>query len=132
VLAAAGVEPPPELEIDGVNLLPYLTGENEAAPHDALYWRFGPQIAIRMGDWKLVKGTPEGQKNDRRAAATLEGAQLYNLADDVGEQHDLAAEHPDKVEELSAAWTAWNAELVPAKWGPPVRNRQAANRRDQD
>jgi arylsulfatase A-like enzyme len=132
VLAAAGVEPPQGLELDGVNLLPYLTGENEAAPHDALYWRFGPQIAIRMGDWKLVKGTPEGQKNDRRAAATLEGAQLYNLADDVGEQHDLSAKHPDKVEELSAAWTAWNAELVPAKWGPPVRNRQAAYRRNQD
>ena len=56
-LAAAGVEVKPEWKLDGVNLLPYLTGEKTGAPHEALYWRFGRQIAIRMGDWKLVKGT---------------------------------------------------------------------------
>lgn len=41
-------------DLDGVNLLPYLAGENIGVPHEALYWRFGPQKAIRKGRWKLV------------------------------------------------------------------------------
>src|SRR5262249_11497821 len=49
-LAAAGVEVKPEWKIDGVNLLPYLNGEKTDAPHEALYWRFGGQMAIRKGD----------------------------------------------------------------------------------
>jgi arylsulfatase A-like enzyme len=40
-LAAMGVRAKPEWKLDGVNLLPYLTGENSGSPHDALYWRFG-------------------------------------------------------------------------------------------
>src|SRR5262249_4118242 len=55
-LAAAGVAIKPEWKLEGVNLLPYVTGEQSGAPHEALYWRFGPQVAIRKGDWKLVKG----------------------------------------------------------------------------
>ncbi|GDX10651.1 hypothetical protein LBMAG57_24230 [Verrucomicrobiota bacterium] len=40
-LAAAGVEAPGEAKLDGVNLLPYPTGEKSGPPHDALCWRFG-------------------------------------------------------------------------------------------
>ena len=54
-LAAAGVAVKPEWELDGVDLLPYLTGRDEKAPHDTLYWRLGGQAAIRRGDWKLVR-----------------------------------------------------------------------------
>ena len=49
-MAAAGVPPKPEWKLDGVNLLPFLEGKTTAAPHEALYWRFGEQMAIRMGD----------------------------------------------------------------------------------
>ena len=42
-------------EFDGVNLLPFLTGAVKGAPHDALYCRLGGMMAIRKGDWKLVK-----------------------------------------------------------------------------
>ena len=63
-LAAAGAHADPEWKLDGVNLLPYLTGKNEARPHETLYWRFGNQWAIRHGDWKLV-GRP--QRPGRRA-----------------------------------------------------------------
>src|SRR5207244_13565356 len=49
-LAAAGAEAPAEAKFDGVNLLPYVTGEKSGAPHEALYWRFGQQIALRAGD----------------------------------------------------------------------------------
>jgi arylsulfatase A-like enzyme len=127
VLAAAGIDAPEAIKLDGVNLLPYLGGEKQAAPHESLFWRFGAQVAIRSGDWKLVKATAEGGQNDLRGDATLEGAQLYNLKDDIGEQTDISAEHPDVVERLSREWNAWNAELPAPAWRPQNRgNRRAA------
>jgi arylsulfatase A-like enzyme len=119
-LAAAGVPIKPEWRLDGVNLLPYLTGEESGSPHAALYWRFGPQVAIRMGDWKLVKGVGSAgiAGLERRAAAGMEGAELYNLAMDIGETNNLATQTPAKVKELSAAWNQWNTDNVPAKWVP--------------
>ena len=43
---------------------------------------------------------------------------LINLATDIGEEHDLSAEHPDKVKELQAAWDQWNAQLAEPGWIP--------------
>jgi len=123
-LAAAGVEIDPAWKLDGVNLLPYLKGEKTDAPHEALFWRFGQQIAVRKGDWKLVKSAADGNARTGESAASTEGAKLYNLANDIGEKNDLAANHPEKVKELSDAWNAWNATLVDPKWTPggPRRN----------
>jgi arylsulfatase A-like enzyme len=124
-LAAAGVEVAPEWQIDGVNLLPYLAEGKAEAPHDALFWRFGQQVAVRKGDWKLVKGAGPGLRGGAAAGrepATAEGAQLFNLADDIGETTDLASSEPEKVKELAGLWNAWNAELVPAKWLPNPKN----------
>ncbi len=120
-LAAAGAEIQPDWKLDGVNLLPYLKEGNTEQPHQALFWRFGPQLAVRKGDWKLVKGPAGGNVKD---AATLDGAQLYNLAADIGETTDLSAGHPEKVRELSALWTSWNAELSAPKWYPSGPNRR--------
>jgi arylsulfatase A-like enzyme len=118
-LAAAGIAIKPEWKLDGVNLLPYLTGEKTGAPHDALYWRFGPQVAIRMGDWKLVKGAGmEGVAAERNEKASMAGAELYNLKSDIGEKTNLAAQEPAKVKQLAAAWDKWNADNVDAKWFP--------------
>ncbi|MBL8175602.1 MAG: sulfatase-like hydrolase/transferase [Bryobacterales bacterium] len=93
----------PGAGLDGVNLIPYLTGQNRRAPHEALFWRFGPQWAVRKGDWKLLasgQGTPE----------------LYNLGTDLAEKNDLAASLPDRVKELQAAYDDWNTKNIPAKW----------------
>jgi arylsulfatase A-like enzyme len=119
VLAAAGVEVKSDWKVEGVNLLPYLKGEKKDAPHEALYWRFGQQIAIRKGDWKLVKavGTGAGNRQSTEAAST-EGAQLFNLAKDIGETTDLASKEPEKLKELAAAWDQWNRDNVDAKWRP--------------
>jgi len=126
-LAAAGVEIKPEWRLDGVNLLPYLTGANAGLPHDALCWRFGGQMAIRKGDWKLVKGTGLAAGGAAlQGKANTEGAELYNLARDIGEKHNLAAENPLKVKELANAWNAWNAELVDPAWGPAKRQQGTA------
>jgi hypothetical protein len=46
------------------------------------------------------------------------------LNDDIGEQTDLAAKHPDKVQELAAMWQKWNAELADPAWGPPVAKKK--------
>ena len=117
-LAAAGVAVKPEWKLDGVNLLPFLSGEKSGAPHEALYWRFGQQLAIRMGDWKLVKGAGGTVPIESHGPAMLDGAELYNLRDDVGEKKNLATERPEKMRELAGAWTKWNAQLEAARWFP--------------
>jgi arylsulfatase A-like enzyme len=118
VLAAAGVKANPDWKLDGVNLLPFLTGEATESPHDALYWRLGSMMAIRRGDWKLVQ-TSEGplRETDPAVLKDLSRAELYNLADDIGEKNNLAAKHPDKVKELADAWQRWNRELATPLWG---------------
>lgn len=124
-LAAAGA-PATDLKLDGVNLLPYLTGEKTEPPHDRLYWRFGGQIAIRQGDWKLVKAaTDEKPAGALGLEAATEGAQLYHLSEDIGERTDLAEKEPEKVKELAAAWQAWNSELVEPKWLPGKPGKRA-------
>jgi arylsulfatase A-like enzyme len=126
-LAAAGTPARPEWRLDGVNLLPYLTGENKGLPHEALYWRFGQQIALRMGDWKLVKAPGGGTRAGELAGkATTAGAQLYNLKQDIGEQHNLAEKFPEKLKEMSAVWETWNSELADPAWGPPAANARKA------
>ena len=119
-LAAAGVAAK-ESAFDGVNLLPFLTGTAKGAPHNALYWRLGGMMAIRKGDWKLVK-THEGPLTDVDPSALndLSDAGLYNLAEDIGEARNRRTEHPDKVKELTELWQRWNRQLVKPLWGPAV------------
>jgi arylsulfatase A-like enzyme len=116
VLAASGVEAKPEWNLEGTNLLPYLSGEAAGAPHDALYWRFGAQMAIRQGDWKLVRYDLNADTNTGKRQGVTE-AKLYRLANDIHEDNDLAGSNPENVQELQAKWDAWNAGNVPALWG---------------
>jgi len=52
-VAFAGL--PPDDRLDGVNLMPFLTGKNTTAPHEALYWRLWDQAAVRAGKWKYLQ-----------------------------------------------------------------------------
>jgi arylsulfatase A-like enzyme len=116
-LAAAGIERRPDWRLDGVNLIPYLAGETAGAPHDALYWRLGPQMAIRQGDWKLVKYSYEFAAERPSAPSSLVSPlRLYNLTQDIGEHHDLASAQPDKVNELKGLWDRWDQTLVAPLW----------------
>jgi len=112
-LAVAGVKITPDMKLDGVNLLPYLKGEDTRPPHEALYWRFGRQMAIRLGDWKLVRHNLSDEM------------ELYNLRDDIGESKDLAKSNPEKLNELKAAWDKWNSTLVEPRWGGPNMAKKA-------
>jgi arylsulfatase A-like enzyme len=105
--AAAKAETPANL--DGVNLLPHLSGEKNTPPHESLYWRFGPQKAIRRGDWKLVDWRNMETK-------TNSGWQLYNLADDIGETRDQSASQPQIVADLRQAWERWDANNIAPRW----------------
>ena len=108
-LAAAGIKSEEQkVKLDGVNLLPHLSGEVASPPHDALYWRFGEQTAIRSGNHKLVKA--RGGSGDW---------ELYDLAADLGETKNLAAEKPDVAKVLIAKYDAWNAHNVKPLWGAP-------------
>ena len=105
---AAGGKVEADWKLDGVDLMPYLTGKNAAPPHEVLYWRFGDQWAIRKGDWKLCAIKIDGVKN----------VMLYNLKDDLGEAKDLTAKEPEKAKELKALWDKWNAEQAKPSWQP--------------
>lgn len=79
-------------------------------------------MAIRKGDWKLVK-TSEGPLHaaDPAFYNDLSSAELYNLRNDIGEKKNLAAAHPEKVKELTADWQRWNKELAKPLWAPASR-----------
>jgi arylsulfatase A-like enzyme len=119
-LAAAGVDAKAEWKLDGLDLLPHLEGKKTGPPHEALYWRFGRQMAVRAGDWKLVR-PDRALKGEYGDIATE--PMLFNLADDVGEKNDLAAKHPERVKELQAQWDRWNAGLADPRWPATVRGK---------
>lgn len=110
-LAAAGIATPASAAFDGVDLLPYLTGRVDLPPHEALFWRYGAQMAVRAGDWKLVRAVESG------ADAGTPKCGLYRVTADPGEQKDLTAVEPAKAAELQTLWDAWNKGNVPALWG---------------
>jgi arylsulfatase A len=88
---AAGVPVPHN--INGISFLPALLGEKQR-PHDHLYWEFheqGGKQAVRKGDWKAIKLEVLGQDPEFL---------LFNIAKDLEESHNLAAKHPEIVEEL--------------------------------
>ena len=129
-LAAAGAAVDPARKLDGVDLLPFLGGANAAAPHEALFWRYGQQRAVRMGDWKLVRGAVAGRAGRAKVPPVTQW-QLFNLASDAGERNDLAAREPERVKQLEAAWDKWNETLVPPAWTPAVRAKNAGRRRQR-
>ena len=87
----AGAEAP--AETDGLSMVPVLTGRASEQPkHEFLYWEFhegsGSKQAVRMGQWKGVKLSPEGP------------LELYDLSADIGEQSEVSAQHPDVVAKI--------------------------------
>jgi arylsulfatase A-like enzyme len=100
-LAAAGVTAPTDKPFDGVNLLPILRGDSPPPVRD-LFWCSGSEDgwwAIRSGPWKLV--------SDRGRVG------LFDLERDIAEAHDLAAQRPELVAELTRKHDAWLSAMAP-------------------
>ena len=85
--------------IDGVSLLPYLSGEKSGNPHEALFWRKMDTRAIRSGSYKLII---------TRGVDSV----LYNMDQDVEEMHDLLSSEPEKARELMEQLSEWGAGLL--------------------
>lgn len=110
ILTVAGVRDGWEKDLEGVYLLDYLK-DKKGQPHEALYWRFGAQSAIRMGEWKLLK---QGGTSWR----------LYNLRLDIAESTDLANQEPQKAAELLEAFQKWDARNIAPRWTQANRPKQ--------
>jgi len=95
----------------GKSWVPLLTGEVESprSAEDYLAWEIFGNRAVRQGDWKLVwQYKPYG----------TEQWELFNLAEDAGERHDLAAAQPEKVKALQALWDEYvraNKVILPSR-----------------
>ncbi len=94
LLSMSGVEIPPKLNLDGIDILPVMTGVGKN-PDRTVFWRHHEQKAARRKNWKLVV---------RKENAAPE---LYDLSNDPGESQDIAASHPDIVVDLSKALSEW-------------------------
>lgn len=94
VCELAGIAPPKG--IDGISFAPTLLRSGKQREHSHLYWAFherGGRVAVRKGDWKLVKYNVDEDPN-----AAWE---LYDLSKDIGETNDIASKHPEVVRELA-------------------------------
>lgn len=109
VCAAAGIEVPEAIELDGVDLLPFLATGKAGVPHQSLFWSNGPNIAARVGDWKLIK--------------SHQHVWLFDLSHDLGETKNLAKSRPEKVEQLEQAYRNWRQQMKPPAW-PSKPNRR--------
>jgi len=99
-VAAAGLPHDPTL--DGVNLTPFLTGEDKSAPHERLFWRWGSQSAVLEMPYKLIK------LGNRPSL-------LFDVTKPEGEdlEGNLATTHPEIAGHLEQRLQAWAAELQP-------------------
>ena len=81
-------------ELDGISLLPTITGKGKQATHDYLYWEYPEkrgQQAVRMGIWKGIRdSTRDGNRK----------ISLYNLANDISEESDVSGKFPDVVKQI--------------------------------
>ena len=102
-VAAAGGVLPSDREYDGVDLMPYLTGDDEGLPHERLFWRADHIWAIRDGNYKLILSTRDGW------------AELYDLEIDKSEQINLKAQMPELYEKLQQEHEQWQKEKLHKK-----------------
>jgi arylsulfatase A-like enzyme len=97
--AACGIGLPQDRIYDGVDLLPFILGEQEGNPHEQLFWRADHIWAVRDGAYKLILSTRDGW------------AELYHVEEDISESIDLADEMPELLEAIRKKHEAWQQEL---------------------
>ena len=103
IVAQTNVKINPERPLDGVDLIPFLTGKNNGAPHDYLFWRKWDQnaMAIRHGNYKLVANKKQDQETPK----------LFDLSIDVSESKNLKSEKLKISKDLQKKWNNWNKDL---------------------
>ncbi|NCG04989.1 MAG: sulfatase-like hydrolase/transferase, partial [Bacteroidetes bacterium] len=91
----------PKKPLDGVNIIPYLTGKKKGTPHEYLFWRKWEQNAMAAinGDYKLLKAKKKAE------------TEFYNLRNDVSEKENIKGSNSKKAQEIQKEWNKWNAQL---------------------
>ena len=102
--AAANAKATAPENIEGVDLIPYLTSKRSDRPHDTLFWRQGNKAGLRHGDLKLVR------MGGRKAVGNAKW-ELYDLSKDISEERNLAKANPEHLSELVALWKKMNGEM---------------------
>jgi arylsulfatase len=108
ICKATGVKPP--AGTDGTSLMPTLTGRGKQIGQEYLYWEFpsyGGQQAMRMGQWKSVR---TNLARDNRML------QFFDLSKDIGEQHDVSAEHPQVLQQMFRAMQSARTPAASDEW----------------
>ncbi len=103
IVAQADIKINPLRPLDGVDIIPYLTGMNAGDPHDYLFWRKWEQnaMAIRHGNNKLVANRQQDQNPP----------ELYNINSDGAETTNIKSSHKDVADELLNEWQKWNSKM---------------------
>ena len=109
ICSVAGIKLATEIRLDGEDLTPFIKGKVSSPPHETLFWSNGPNIAVRHGDWKLVK--------------SYDNTWLFNLASDIGESKNLANSEPGIVEQLETLYHKWRSQMSEPAW-PSKPNRR--------
>jgi arylsulfatase A-like enzyme len=117
LLEITGTPKPEGHRLDGLSLVSLFKDPNAKLDRQAIFWHFpcylqgaggrdpdlpfrtAPAGAVRMGDWKLIEYFEDG------------GLELFNLNDDISEQHNLAAKLPEKAKELQQVMSTWRKQV---------------------
>ncbi|MCE2681288.1 MAG: sulfatase-like hydrolase/transferase [Burkholderiales bacterium] len=102
--AAAGVDIPKDRVIDGVDLIPFLSGSKEKKPHEALFWRSGKYKTVQAGQWKLQVAEHPAKR------------WLFDLKNDPTEQNNLIETRADMAAKLWGQLQAFDAAQRPPLW----------------
>ncbi|MCL2329836.1 MAG: sulfatase-like hydrolase/transferase, partial [Phycisphaerae bacterium] len=125
VAQAIGAELPTDRTIDGIAWQPIFNDAN-AAGHDVLVWQHVKQYAVRQGPWKLLVKAMDTRPHHLNIEVPKEDRVfLANVETDVGEQHNVAREHPEIVDRLNAIHDAWIKDVkypVPVPTSAPTTN----------
>ncbi|MHC5183234.1 MAG: sulfatase, partial [Planctomycetota bacterium] len=94
-----------ETGLEGVDLIPFLTGKQQGPPHDYLYFRRRNGVV-----WSLVSSD---MTKLIKPIWSDKHTEYYHLADDVSEQNDLITKHPEEAAILKKVWDQWNQDNIP-------------------
>lgn len=102
-LAAANIQKPSDIVLDGVNLIPYLNSDKKGNPHQKLFWRKLEESAARLDNYKLV-------------SLDTFGSTLYDLSKDLGENRDISSQDTVKFNELMKHYNSWEDKMAKPLW----------------